>query len=317
MRGAVIEAPRRVRIERLPDPMPGPGQVRIEIEGCGVCASSLPTWEGRPWFRYPGVPGAPGHEGWGRIDAVGDGVSGLSVGERVAMLSYNAFADRDVAHADCVVKLPPGLSGKPFPGEALACAMNIFERAEIAAGQHVAIVGVGFLGAILVKLAARAGAHVVGISRRPFALETALRFGAEAALPMGERGEVVRQVMDWASGRCCERVIEAVGNQEALDLASDLVGERGRLVIAGYHQDSPRSVDMQQWNWRGIDVINAHERDPRVYVRGMRAAIDLVTSGQLEIEDVCTHVFSLDRLSDALEAVRTRAPGLIKAWVAP
>ena len=52
-------------------------------------------------------------------------------------------------------------------------------------------------------------------------------------------------------------------------------GERGRLVIAGYHQDGPRQVNMQLWNWRGIDVINAHERDPRRYVDGMRAAVDL------------------------------------------
>ena len=76
-------------------------------------------------------------------------------------------------------------------------------------------------------------------------------------------------------GRWCERVIEAVGLQWPLDLAGELTGERGRLVIAGYHQDGPRQVNMQLWNWRGIDVINAHERDPQRYVDGMRAAVDL------------------------------------------
>ena len=65
-------------------------------------------------------------------------------------------------------------------------------------------------------------------------------------------------------------MIEAVGKQEALDLANGITGERGRLMIAGYHQDGPRRVTMRLWNWRGVDVINAHERDPRTYVRGMR-----------------------------------------------
>jgi hypothetical protein len=57
----------------------------------------------------------------------------------------------------------------------------------------------------------------------------------------------------------------------AADLAGELCAERGRLVIAGYHQDGMRQVNVQLWNWRGIDVINAHERDPQAYVDGMRA----------------------------------------------
>lgn len=55
----------------------------------------------------------------------------------------------------------------------------------------------------------------------------------------------------------------------------------GRLIIAGYHQDGPRQVDMQQWNWRGLDVINAHERDPAVAARGLREAMSAVDSGSI------------------------------------
>jgi len=54
-------------------------------------------------------------------------------------------------------------------------------------------------------------------------------------------------------------VIEAAGQQWPLDLATELTRERGRLIIAGYHQDGPRQINMQLWNWRGLDVINAHE----------------------------------------------------------
>ena len=60
MRVAVIEAPGKVRIESAPLPEPGPGQVRVRLEGSGVCASTLALWEGRPWFRYPVEGGAPG-----------------------------------------------------------------------------------------------------------------------------------------------------------------------------------------------------------------------------------------------------------------
>src|SRR5439155_19127659 len=71
MRAAVLRAPGAmdVRVARLPEP--GPGEVRVHLEGCGVCASNLPPWEGREWFTYPMSPGQLGHEGWGRIDAVG------------------------------------------------------------------------------------------------------------------------------------------------------------------------------------------------------------------------------------------------------
>jgi threonine dehydrogenase-like Zn-dependent dehydrogenase len=317
MFGAVIEAPRRMRLEELPEPTPGKGQVRIKVEGCGICGSNLPTWEGRSWFKYPIAAGSPGHEGWGTVDAVGEGVRGVSVGERVAMLSYNAFAQSDLAAADHVVTLPPALRGEPFPGEALACAMNIFERARIESGQRVAIVGVGFLGAVLAKLASDAGARVVAISRRRCALDLALDFGAEQVCTLNEASKVTAQIMEWTAQRGCECVIEAVGIQETLDLATALTAERGRLIIAGYHQDSPRSVDMQLWNWRGLDVINAHERDPMAYVRGMRRAVDWVARGGLDLGRVCTHAFPLARLAEAFDAVIERRHGLVKAWVSP
>jgi threonine dehydrogenase-like Zn-dependent dehydrogenase len=110
-------------------------------------------------------------------------------------------------------------------------------------------------------------------------------------------------------------VIEAVGSQEALDLAGELPRNRGRLVIAGYHQDGRRTVDMQSWNWRGIDVINAHERDPQVYVSGMRRALDLIGSGALDPSPLFTHRVSLDNLPDAFTLLDSRPDGFMKALV--
>jgi len=317
MRAAVITGPGRMEMRQAPLPAPGPRQVRVKLEGCGVCASNLTPWSGPEWMTFPTDPGALGHEGWGVVDALGAEVRELKVGDRVAALSYNSYAEYDLVDAEAAVKLPDSLAGQPFPGEPLGCAMNIFRRSEIRAGQTVAIVGVGFLGAILTRLATQAGAHVIGISRRQFSLAVATRMGAAATIPMDDPRAVIDAVKALTEDRLCERVVEAVGAQSALDLATELTGERGRLIIAGYHQDGPRQVNMWLWNWRGLDVINAHERDPKVYAQGVRDAIEAVASGRLDPSQLYTHTYPLERLDEALNATRDRPDGFLKALVTP
>lgn len=317
MRAAVLAAPGRVRMEETEIPEPGAGQVRVRLEGCGVCASNLTPWAGPEWMRFPTEPGSLGHEGWGVVDAVGEGVQGLEPGQRVAALTYRAYAEYDLADADAVVPLPDALAGRPFPGEPLGCAMNIFRRSEIRAGQTVAVVGIGFLGAILTRLATDAGARVIAVSRRPFSLDVAREMGAAETIPMDDHDGIIGRVRELTEGVFCDRVIEAVGKQWPLDLSAELTRERGRLMVAGYHQDGPRQVNMWLWNWRGLDVINAHERDPAVYVRGIREAVDAVASGRLDPAPLYTHSYPLDRLDEALDATRDRPDGFLKALVIP
>ena len=116
MQAAVVAAPGQVHIQSITLPKPAGGQVRLRLEGCGLCASNIPVWEGREWFSYPVEAGNPGHEGWGVVDAVGEDVTDLQVGDRVAALSYHSYAQYDLADAKQVVKLPTTLAGKPFPG---------------------------------------------------------------------------------------------------------------------------------------------------------------------------------------------------------
>jgi len=315
MRAAILTGPRQVRVDEVARPEPGPKQVRIRLEGCGVCASNLTPWAGPEWMQFPTEPGALGHEGWGMVDALGDGVEGLSLGDRVAALSYHSYAEYDLADADAVVRLPESLAAQPFPGEPLGCAMNILRRSEIGSGQTVAIIGIGFLGAILTRLATDAGARVIAISRRPFSLDVARAMGAAETIPMDDHDRIVRNVKELTGGIFCDRVIEAVGMQRPLDLAAELTRERGKLIVAGYHQDGPRQINMWLWNWRGLDVVNAHERDPIVYVNGMREAVDAVASGRLDVSGLYTHTFPLDRLDEALNATRDRPDGFLKALV--
>lgn len=315
MEAAIITGPGAMVTEARPMPEPGLGQVRVRLEGCGVCASNLTPWAGPEWMQFPTEPGGLGHEGWGHIDAIGEGVQDLRLGERVAALSFHAYATYDIADADNVVPLPSALDGQPFPGEPLGCAMNIFRRSGIEAGDTVAIIGIGFLGALLTQLATAAGARVIAISRRPFSLDVARRAGAATCIPMDDHWQIIEEVKQLTDGRMCDRVIEAVGKQWPLDLAAELTRERGRLIIAGYHQDGARQINMQLWNWRGLDVVNAHERDPAEYVRGMREAIEAVVAGRLDPSPLYTHRFPLEKLGDALDATRDRPGGFLKALV--
>lgn len=277
MRAAVLVEPGRTAVRELRVPAPAPGEVLVRVEGCGVCGSSLPVWDGRPWFAYPGEPGAPGHEVWGRTDD----------GRRVTGLSGHGFAEYDLLREDELVELPPQLDDVPFPGEPLGCAVNVVRRADIRAGHEVAVVGMGFLGTVVSRLCELRGARVAPVRRED------------------DPGEEF------------ERVIETAGTQAALDKASRMVATRGLLAIAGFHQDGPRTVDLQSWNWRGIDVVNAHERDPRVYVEGMREAVRLAASGELDVSNLVTHRFELDELEAAFTAASRRPRGFLKAVVCP
>jgi threonine dehydrogenase-like Zn-dependent dehydrogenase len=317
MRAAVVTGPGQVRVDEVPLPEPGSAQVRVKLEGCGVCASNLTPWEGPDWMQFPTDPGALGHEGWGIVDAVGDGVSGLKPGDRVGMLSGKAYAQYDLADASQVVKLPEALRDLDLPLEPFGCGMNIFRRSDIRPGQTVAVLGVGFLGAMLVRLASRAGARVIAISRRQESLELATKMGAAETIPMHDHWQIIERVKELTDGKFCERVIEAVGKQWPLDLAAELTAEGGRLVIAGYHQDGPRQVNMQLWNWRGFDVANAHERDPNVSLHGMREAVAAIEDGTIDPRMLITHRFPLDRLGDALDATRDRPGNFVKAVVVP
>jgi threonine dehydrogenase-like Zn-dependent dehydrogenase len=294
MRSAVVDAPQRASVSLEPVRRPRDGEVLVRVEGCGVCASSLPVWEGRPWFEYPLTPGAPGHEGWG-VE--------VATGRRVAFLSEQAFSEYQTVPAGATVPLPPELDGQPFPGEALGCAVNVFARSGVSAGDTVAVVGAGFLGLLLVQLCVRAGARTLAHSRRPASLARARELGASTPA----------EVHDGS----CDVVIEAAGVQATLDVAARLCRTGARLVIAGYHQDGLRSVNLQLWNWRGLDVVNAHERDPQVVLEGIRAAGAAVASGRLDPRPLYTDVLPLERLADAFALARTRPDSFVKALVVP
>jgi len=297
--------------------VPGPGQVVVKLEGCGVDAASVAAWRGDGRLEYPLPLGAPGCEAWGRVFETGEGVVGFAPGDRVAVLTRTGFAQYAVADSHRVVLLPESLDDSPFPSSALAGAVNVFRRGFIEKGSTVAVVGFGFLGALVTELAVLAQARVIAVGRRPFALRLAKQLGASMAVVQRDARdsahtvELVREM----NGALCDVVIEAAGSNETLDLAARLTRERGRLVVAATHHDGSCPVDMDLWNRRGFDVINAREVSDEILREGLNEAASALDCGLIDPRPLYTHRFSLARLDDALRLASERPHGFMKALV--
>ncbi|GAA0891245.1 zinc-binding dehydrogenase [Fulvivirga kasyanovii] len=311
---AVINNPKSIEYVELTTPQLEKDQLLVKMEGVGLCASNIPVWEGREWFDYPMEPGTPGHEGWGVIEQTGSEVSHFKPGQRVAILQGNAFAEYVAVPASDCVLIPEQLAGVPFPGEPFGCMMNIAERADIREGQTVAIIGLGFLGLGLVKLAKEKGARVLALSRRDSSLEMAAD-DADRCIKMDDHYKIIETIQQLTDGKGCDRVIECTGKQWPLDLGTEIIGYYGKFIIAGYHQDDLRKVNMQQWNWKAIDVINAHERDPEKYKSGIRHAIKAIEEGRLDPHKLLTHQFDFNELPEAFNLLADCPEGFIKGYI--
>ncbi|SDG13030.1 alcohol dehydrogenase, propanol-preferring [Pseudomonas abietaniphila] len=205
-RAVVATAPGQLELVERPVPTPGPGQVRIEVEACGVCHSDSATVEGFAGVPYPRVPG---HEVIGRIDAVGDGVHEWRVGQRVGvgflagedgtcpscrqgdpvtcqnpvitgMTTDGGYAEIMLAEARGLVKVPEDLDAAQ--AAPLLCAglttFNALRHSGAQAGDVVAIHGLGGLGHLGVQFARKMGFHTVAIARGANKAALALSLGA-------------------------------------------------------------------------------------------------------------------------------------------
>lgn len=302
---AVLRRPRHFDLEPRDLPAPGRGELLVRMEGSGVCGSDLDLWRGRPWFDYPSPPGRPGHEGWGRVEVAGEDTH-LAPGARVALLSDRCFAEATVVPEAEAVEIPESLDQVPVPGEALGCAFNVVRMARIGRNDKAAVVGAGFLGTVVTALGKARGAQVVVFSRRAHSRDVASTMGADQVLPLkgapGAEGEF-------------DVVVEATGAQIGIDCSTALVAPAGRLVIAGYHQDGPRKVDMQAWNWNAIELVNAHLRQTEQRLEGMRGAIASLAAGLFDLTPLYTHIYDLKNVDKAFAALASRPSGFTKALV--
>lgn len=312
------EAPRASQIARLVGPRhfelanqpvgdPLPGHVRLRVLACGVCASERHAVEdAQADDEYPMLLG---HEPVGTIEAVGDGVDGYEVGMRVTGGIWPSFAEQVITDHRYLVAVPEELSNEEALGEPLGCVVEGRRRTHVVAGDRVALVGAGYMGLLMLQVLLTTGAgYVVVVDPREDARSHGLAHGAGDALSPDEVGS-------GGLNDSFDVVIEASGTQAGLDLATPLVREHGVLSILGYHQGPPRSVNIEQWNWKAIDVVNAHVRRRDLLNESIRRGLELVRLGRIDPGALVTHKFDLAHVQEAFEALSDKPSGFIKAVV--
>jgi threonine dehydrogenase-like Zn-dependent dehydrogenase len=301
--------PHGFELRELGRPSFGPGELLIQTIACGVCSGDLFLYHN----RHPLAAAHPwlGHEASGRVVDAGREVTGFSEGDRVTSLSSPAFADYLVATPDELVKLPPEIDPVYALGEPLACCVHAVNRLDIVRGDRIAVVGCGFMGLVSLQLAKHLGASFLcALDPLDDRRSMSRQLGADMALDpkTTSAGDILEQCGEF------DLVIEAAGVQSALDLCGDLVREHGRLLLVGYHQSNGgrRTVNMQQWNYKALDVINGHVRRQDEKLEAMHQGMDWMRQGHLITAPLVTP-YDLADIDQAFRDLVAGKPGLIKA----
>ena len=306
MRVAVLTS-EGFRLEERPVPEPGPGQVLIRTQACGVCEGDVVHYQARGAGEV-----VMGHEGTGEIVALGQGVTGLAEGQMVTALG-GAYAEFFAVGAEQVLPVPAGMAAEDALGEPIACCIHAADRFGIRAGERVAVIGCGFMGLTCLQLARLQGAaQITAYEPISWRREMALRLGADEALPPPQRPS--RPPNDGAY----DVVIEATGAAPAVDLAGDLVRQHGRVVLVGYHQtgEGLRTLNMKQWNFKAIDVVMGHIRRRDWKLEAMRRGLELAAAGRLEVAPL-VQAYPLADVAQAFTDLVERKEGLYKVVLVP
>lgn len=329
MKAVVIEKPGSMAVQDVPEPTPGSGEVVVDVGACGICGTDLHIAAGEfPPSPYPLVPG---HEFAGTVSAVSDDVTtGIAVGDRVAVdpslfcgycrhcrrgrgnLCENwgatgdtvngAFAERVAVPAANCYPLPSDLSlAAGALVEPLSCAVHGIHRLDVTAGERILVVGAGTMGLLILQLLAAAGARVSVVDRIAAKLPMAERFGAVD----------VATSVDELPRRGFDAAVDVTGAAPAIEDAFGALDRGGRLQVFGV---APQEATVQLSPFRiyndEITIIGS-----MAVLNSYGAALDLVASGQVDVEPLVSHTFGLDDFEQALELVRRGQT--VKAQIVP
>ncbi|MBI4408866.1 MAG: zinc-binding dehydrogenase [Gemmatimonadetes bacterium] len=330
MKAAVFcGAGKPLRVEEMPTPVPGPGEVLVRVAACGVCHTDLHYIDhGTPTFKAP--PLILGHEIAGTVAAAGDGGLGFRAGDPVLVAAVltcgrctlcrsgrenicehgimlgnhvdGGYAEYVVAPGKDVFRLPPEIP--LLEGAIIADALTtpyhaLVHRARIVPGDWVLVVGCGGIGLNLVQTAAALGARVLAVDRLPSKLEWARRLGADVVLNPAETERLDREVRRITDGGA-DVALEAVGTAATQTLAFNCVRTGGRLVLVGYSPDT-LPLNAGRVMFREIEVLGSLGCRPTDYPR----VIELVRQGRLRLAELVTHRFPLERIGEAFDALRS------------
>lgn len=310
---------------------PASDEVTLRVGYVGLCGTDLHVYHGNMDHRVC-PPGVIGHEMSGVVETIGAKVSGFKVGDKVVVrpLDYcgecpacdaghshichklkfmgidtvGALQSYWTVKARTLHKLPDSVDlRRGALVEPLAVACHDVARARVAAGEKVVVLGGGPIGQ-LIALVARARDAEVLISeptpvRRIYATDAGF-----ATFDPGS-GSLTDHVMAWTGGKGADIVFEVAGVQPTVDAMTEIAAVRGRICMVAIHS-AQAQVDLFKFFWRELELVGA-----RVYeAADFDAAIELIASGQVDVDALITSVRPIDDIQLAFETLDSPDPGM-------
>ncbi len=324
MLAARLHGPGDLRVEDVPRPEPGPGEVLIRVDRALTCTTDLKIFRQGTHPALGPLPSLFGHELAGEVAAVGDGVKSPVVGQRVAVgnsapcgrcpycrraefslcarpvFFFGAFAQYALIPAPIVetnvYPIPPDLpTAHAALVEPLACALRAVEAAGVGWGTGVLILGGGPLGLMLARTAKLRGARVALVDRHPERLAVARRLGADLTLPAAPASQ--------AFGDGPDVVFEAVGRPEAWEEAARVVRPGGLVILFGGCPPGTRACfDTGRVHYQELTLRGVFHHHPT----HIRTALGLLAGGAVPAEAFISGEVPLSRLGEALELMAAR-----------
>ena len=336
-----LVAPRNMRLEDVPAPEPGPGEVLVRIRAVGVCGSDVHYYlDGRIGDTLAPFPFVMGHECAGEIAALGPGVQAPPVGTPVAVdpaipcghcevcLEGNpnccphvrfmasppvpgGLSEYYVHPADLCIPLPDPLD---FAGgamlEPLGVAIHALMLAKVRPGDTVAVLGGGPIGLLVLQVALAAGAGQVYLSEPlPERRALAANLGARAVCDPRAQ-DPIAWLDEQTHGRGVDAAIEAAWGGEAVGQAVHVARYAGRVVNVGIPREDTIAFPAHVARRKGLTLLVAR-RARHVYPR----AIALLQRGVVDVRTLISHRFPLERAAEAFELVATLQDGVVKAMI--
>lgn len=330
MKAAVFYAAKEpLRVEEIPTPTPGPGEVLVKVASCGLCHTDLHYIDhGVPTFKKP--PLVLGHEVSGTIAGLGEGADDWKEGDRVllpavygcgqcdmcrtgrenicknmVMFGNNVdggYAEYILAPAKDVLALPdevPLVEAAIIADATTTHYHAVVNRGRVKPGDQVVVFGCGGIGLNLVQIAAAVGAQVIAVDILDAKLEWARRLGAQVTLNAQGFERIDKEIRKLTGGGA-DISFEAIGNPitQAQTFASLRTG--GRFVVVGYSA-KPMTLDTGRVMYREMEIIGSLGCRAVDYPR----VIELVRQGKIKVKELVTARFPLDEISDGLDTLRS------------
>jgi L-iditol 2-dehydrogenase len=344
MQAAVLYGKEDVRLECVPVPAIGPGEMLIRVRTALTCGTDVKVFRRGYHAKMIRPPALFGHEMAGDVVAVGEGVFHFRVGQRIVaansapcdhcyfcrhgqqnlcqdlLFNNGAYAEYLRLPARIVQKntyvIPESLEYKDAAlVEPLACAVRGLDESNLHPGDTIAVMGLGPIGLMFVRLAKYAyGAHVIAIARRIEQVERAKRLGADEGILICDRHDLLAELRRHTSGRGADVVIEAIGQPESWELATQLVRKGGTInFFGGCPSGTKVGLDTGLLHYSEITCKASFHHTPA----HIRRSLEFLAQGKVNASFLVNHEEPLSQLPQVLFDLAHRRNGQIKTAIIP